>query len=106
MHVVGQRWKLQGACGVQTPDALEMWTPERRPPRPVMVHLQQICAGCPVRRQCAAEAVASGAENWVAAGVFVPARQYARTWAAAIAELEGIAGQDYLDAAAGWGATA
>ena len=48
----------------------------------------------------------SGAENWVAAGVFIPARQYSRTWAAAMDELEAIAGRDYLDAATGVGATA
>lgn len=106
MHVVGQRWKLQGACGVQTPDAVEMWTPERRPARPVMMRLQQICQGCPVRRMCAAEAVGSAAENWVAAGVFIPERRYSRAWGAAMEELAEIADQDYLNAAVGLGATA
>jgi WhiB family redox-sensing transcriptional regulator len=106
MHLVGQRWKLQGACSVQTPDVPEMWTPERRPRRPVMVLLQQICDGCPVRRQCAAEAVASSAETWVAAGVFIPEQKRARGWAAAMEELEEIAGADYLGGAAGLGATA
>jgi WhiB family redox-sensing transcriptional regulator len=91
---------------VQTPDAPEMWTPDRRPPRPLMVHLQQMCDGCPVRRECAAEAVASGAQTVVAAGMFVPERRLAKSWAAAIDELAEIAGQDYLDAAAGLGATA
>jgi WhiB family redox-sensing transcriptional regulator len=71
-----------------------------------MVHLQQICAGCPVRRQCAAEAVTSGAETWVAAGVFIPERQRAEGWAAAMEELTKIAGPAYLDAAAGLGAIA
>lgn len=91
---------------MQTPDAPEMWTPERRPARPVMVRLQQICDECPVRRRCAAEAVASSAETWVAAGVFIPAQKRARGWAAAMEELERIAGADYLGVAAGLGATA
>lgn len=100
MHVMGQRWRLAAACSVQTPDAPEMWTPERRPPRPVMVLLQQICAECPVRRECAADAVVGGAETWVAAGVWVPERQRAAGWAAAMDELAEIAGADYLAAAA------
>lgn len=106
MRIVGQRWKLRGACSVQTPDVPDMWTPDHRPPQPVMVHLQQICAECPVRRQCAAEAVATGAQTVVAGGLFVPERRLTRSWAAAMGKLADIAGPEYLDAAPGLGATA
>jgi WhiB family transcriptional regulator, redox-sensing transcriptional regulator len=99
LKVYRQRWRKWAACSLETPDVPELWTPERCPPRPVLVHLQQICASCPVRGQCAADAVLTGAETGLYAGVWVPAHTRYAGWVAAMDDLRRVAGPGYLAAA-------
>lgn len=51
MWVSGQRWKGQAVCFLETPDAPELWTPDRKPARATRVHLERMCQRCPVRRE-------------------------------------------------------
>ena len=57
MTISGQQWRNRAVCCLETPDAPELWTPEHRPKCYVRVHLEQMCQRCPVRRECAADAV-------------------------------------------------
>lgn len=88
----GWHWKRQGVCVVETPDAPEIWTPDRKPARNVWVHLEQMCQRCPVRPTCAAEAVADQAQAGMYAGVWVPQQTEKKAWADAMQRLEHIAG--------------
>lgn len=90
---MAERWGAEAVCYRETPDAPELWTPERRPAQPVWTHLQQMCQRCPVRRRCAAEAVATEQQSGIYAGVFVPERRKSKTWAAAMKQLRGIAAE-------------
>ncbi|MFV8227476.1 WhiB family transcriptional regulator [Mycolicibacterium fortuitum] len=90
----GLDWKRRGVCVVETPDAPEIWTPDRKPARTVLRHLEQMCQRCPVRPDCAAEAVADQAQAGMYAGVWVPQRQRStkQAWADAMQRLEHLAG--------------
>lgn len=96
--VEGLDWQKRAVCYLETSDAPEMWTPERRPARTVRLHLEQMCQRCPVRRQCATDALATDAETGFYAGVWVPERKdnsahdKARTWSGARDQLRAIAG--------------
>jgi hypothetical protein len=57
-----------------------------------------MCRRCPVRRECAAEAVAFGAEAGMYAGVWVPEHRTGHGWAAAIETLRVIARRDGREA--------
>ncbi|ORX13066.1 WhiB family transcriptional regulator [Mycobacterium xenopi] len=89
----GQQWRRNAVCYLETPDAPELWTPERRPPRTVRVHLEQMCRRCPVRRQCAEDAVFTQTQTGLYAGVWVP-RRSEDSWEAAMARLRAIADLD------------
>lgn len=95
--VAGLDWQKRAVCYLETSDAPELWTPERRPGRTVRLHLEQMCHRCPVRRQCAAEALATEAETGIYAGVWVPERKdnstkgKEHTWLAAREKLREIA---------------
>lgn len=89
-----QQWRKQAVCYLETSDAPELWTPEHRPKQDVRVHLEQMCRRCPVRQECAADAVSSEAEGGLYAGVWVPERRKKTQWAMAMARLGEIAGQD------------
>lgn len=97
IRVRGQAWRRQAVCFLETSDAPELWTPDHLPGRTVRGHLEQMCRRCPVRRQCAAEAVSSDAEGGIYAGVWVPDSHQRKSWAAAMALLRGIAGLDPLE---------
>jgi WhiB family transcriptional regulator, redox-sensing transcriptional regulator len=88
MKVHGQEWRRRAVCLLETPDAPEVWTPERQPARKVLVHLEQMCRSCPVQSQCAADAVLSGAESGMYAGVWVPQRKPKKSWFAAMHKLQ------------------
>lgn len=98
MKVHGQEWRRRAVCLLETPDAPEVWTPERRPARNVRVHLEQMCRRCPVQPQCAADAVLSGAESGMYAGVWVPRLKDKAAWAAAMDELRQVAGSSQVSA--------
>lgn len=87
----GLGWRARAVCYLETPDAPELWTPERRPVRDMRVHLERMCARCPVRRECAADAVLTGAEGGMYAGVWVPNHEQGG-WAAAMDVLREVAG--------------
>lgn len=70
--VTGQRWRLKAVCSLETPDVPEVWTPDRKPRRAVLVNLQRMCQRCPVHGECASDAVGSEADSGVYAGVWVP----------------------------------
>lgn len=91
MSIVMQRWQDQAVCFVETGATPELWTPEHRPRRAVRVHLEGMCQRCPVRQECARNAVLMGEQAGMYAGVFVPERREPR-WSAAMAELRVIAG--------------
>ena len=97
----GQAWRRRAVCFLETSAAPELWTPDRAPARRVQVHLQQMCRRCPVRRECAAEAVALGAEAGMYAGVWVPEHRTGHGWAAAIEALRVIARADVGDVGRG-----
>lgn len=88
----GLHWKRRGVCVVETPDAPEIWTPDRKPARTVRVHLEQMCQRCPVRPNCATAAVVDEAQSGMYAGVWVPQQTEKRAWAEAMGRLERIAG--------------
>lgn len=88
----GLDWKRRGVCVVETPDAPEIWTPDRKPARTVLGHLEQMCQRCPVRPDCAAEAVADQAQSGMYAGVWVPQRTEKKAWADAMQRLGHLAG--------------
>lgn len=90
----GQQWRKKAVCHLETPDAPELWTPEHRPHHYVRVHLEQMCQRCPVRRACAADAVLSGTEAGMYAGVWVPEHRKKKQWAEAMDTLREIAGVD------------
>lgn len=96
MTLQGQRWRMRAVCYVETADAPQLWTPECRPTRDVRVHLERMCRRCPVRRACAADAVASEAEGGMYAGVWVPERRKKAQWSAAMDRLGEIGGVDAL----------
>ncbi|MCH9732005.1 MAG: WhiB family transcriptional regulator [Actinomycetia bacterium] len=73
--VDGLDWQKRAVCYLETSDAPEMWTPERRPQRGVREQLEQMCQRCPVRRRCATEAFITEAESGIYAGVWVPERK-------------------------------
>jgi len=93
----GSEWQERAVCVLETPDAPELWGPDRRPPMAVWVHLESMCERCPVRRDCAADAVARLAESGVYAGVWVPKRALAKSWLAALDKLQRIAGPEIAD---------
>jgi len=90
----GSHWQRRAVCVQETSDAPELWTPDRKPARIVRVHLEQMCQRCPVRRTCAANAVNTGAETGMYAGVWVPQRSAEKSWVAAMQRLQLIAGID------------
>ncbi|MBS4730553.1 WhiB family transcriptional regulator [Mycobacterium sp. SM1] len=94
LQLKGQHWRLEAVCYLESADAPELWTPERRPPRNVRVHLEAMCQRCPVRRQCAEDAVLAQTETGMYAGVWVPERKEANGWGAAMDELRRIADLD------------
>jgi Transcription factor WhiB len=65
-------WQTRSVCYLETSDAPEMWTSDRRPQRLLRKELQRMCARCPVRAQCAADAVLTDAEAGTYAGVYLP----------------------------------
>lgn len=79
-------------CHLETPDAPELWTSNRRPPRVVSAQLELMCRRCPVRRPCAAVAVISEAQTGMYAGVFVPEKKVNNGWSDALEALRLIAG--------------
>ena len=85
-------WQARAVCYLETSDAPELWTPDRRPALVVRTQLERMCQRCPVRRQCAAEAVLTQAQTGMYAGVWVPENSPDNQWAAAMEELRLIAG--------------
>ena len=87
-------WQKRAVCYLETSDAPEMWTSDRRPHGLLRKELQRMCARCPVRARCAADAVFTDAETGTYAAVYLPqniAANAARR-AAAMDELRVIAG--------------
>ena len=62
-------WKEHAACRPSP-----HWTSDEPPQGHIEACLVAICAGCPVRRECAAYAVDSRAESGTYAGVWLPPR--------------------------------
>ena len=93
----GLAWTRRAVCFVETSDAPELWTPERRPARTVRVHLEQMCSRCPVLQQCAANAVVTAAEGGMYAGVWVPERKANNRWHEAMEQLCGLSGLSVRD---------
>lgn len=90
--LTGSHWQTLAVCRRETPDAPEIWTPPRRPARPARLAMEQMCHRCPVKRVCAAEAVTSGAQTGMYAGVYVPQASSEASWVKAMKELAEIAG--------------
>ena len=87
-------WQKRAVCYLETSDAPEMWTSDRRPHELLRKELQRMCARCPVRERCAGEAVFSDAETGTYAGVYLPQNIAANAGrrATAMEELRVIAG--------------
>lgn len=95
MNVAAElEWQKRAVCYLETSDAPEMWTSDRRPRGLERRELERMCARCPVRVRCAADAVFRDEETGTYAGVYLPqniAANSARR-AAAMDELRVIAG--------------
>ena len=63
------RWFEYAACRPSP-----HWTSDEPPQGHIEARLAAICAGCPVRRECAAWAVNERAESGTYAGVYLPPR--------------------------------
>lgn len=87
-------WQKRAVCYLETSDAPEMWTSDRRPHALVRKELARMCARCPVRRQCATDAVLNDEETGTYAGVYLPQNISANAGRRAVAldELREIAG--------------
>jgi WhiB family redox-sensing transcriptional regulator len=87
-------WQKRAVCYLETSDAPEMWTSDRRPHGLLRKELERMCARCPVRRRCATEAVLNDEETGTYAGVYLPRNISANVGrrAAALNELRVIAG--------------
>ncbi len=87
-------WQKRAVCYLETSDAPEMWTSDRRPHGLLRRELERMCARCPVRSRCAAEAVFADAETGTYAGVYLHQNITANAGrrAAALDELRVIAG--------------
>lgn len=87
-------WQKRAVCYLETSDAPEMWTSDRRPHGLLRRELERMCARCPVRSRCAAEAVLADAETGTYAGVYLHQNITANAGrrAAALDELRVIAG--------------
>lgn len=90
----GQMWRRDAVCFREMPDAPEVWTPQRKPRLAVLVPLEQMCRRCPVRRDCALDAVSSETECGMYAGVWVPERKETNGWSPAMKKLREVAGLD------------
>ncbi|MEE3755247.1 WhiB family transcriptional regulator [Mycobacterium intracellulare] len=86
-------WRERAVCVLETPDAPELWTPDRRPVRAVLVHLEAMCNRCPVSRDCAVHAVGEDGAEGVYAGVWVPRKGRRVARATAIRRLKRIIGE-------------
>lgn len=89
-----QQWQKRAVCYLETSDAPEMWTSDRRPRDLLRKELQRMCQRCPVRVQCATEAVLTDAETGTYAGVYLPQNITANVARRTVAlnELRAIAG--------------
>ncbi len=85
-------WKRQAVCARETSAAPELWTSDRRPTGVFRVELTRMCQRCPVRRQCAAAAIADGAECGIYAGIYVPERKrsHGSAWESAMVQLQAV----------------
>lgn len=64
-------WRQSALCpssGISARD----WTANRRPRATVRVRMEAVCRGCPVRGECAADALVCGMDSAMAAGVWIP----------------------------------
>lgn len=86
-------WRERAVCRLETPDAPDLWTPNRRPIRAVMVHLEAMCARCPVIRECAVDAVTEVEAEGVYASVWVPGKERRVARATAMRRLKQIIGE-------------
>ena len=66
-----QQWQKRAVCYLETSDAPEMWTSDRRPRDLLRKELRRMCRRCPVQVDCAAEAVLTDAETGTYAGVYL-----------------------------------
>jgi WhiB family redox-sensing transcriptional regulator len=90
--LLGLEWQRRALCALETGAAPELWTSDKCPEPVVRRHLEQMCARCPVRRQCAAEAVDSYAQCGMYAGVWVPDYRRINKWLDAMEALREVAG--------------
>jgi WhiB family redox-sensing transcriptional regulator len=93
MSAGGRHWSSKAACFLETSSAPELWTPDRQPARALRKSMESLCYRCPVRRQCAAEAIRAHAEGGLFAGVWMPDRGERGKWDDAVGLLREIAGE-------------
>lgn len=67
-----------------------MWTSDTRPAKLVLVHIEQMCDRCPVKVQCAVQALEDDEEAAIYAGIHVPEKSRSRRWQAARQQLQRI----------------
>ncbi|SIJ20864.1 transcription factor WhiB [Mycobacteroides abscessus subsp. abscessus] len=85
-----RRWQSRAQCRSELEAAPELWTSDRTPRKAVRVHLEAVCARCPVARECATAAILSEAQCVFVAGVYVPEPAQRARYAAAMEELSQI----------------
>ena len=87
-------WQKRAVCYLETSDAPELWTSDRRPHGLLRKELARMCARCPVQARCAADAVFTDAETGTSGGFYLPHKLAATAGgrAAALDEIRFIAG--------------
>lgn len=84
-------WHELAVCRRETP-GVPVWTSDKQPRKPVLVHIEQMCDRCPVKVQCAVQALEDREEAAIYAGVHIPVKSSLEQWHAARAKLERICG--------------
>ncbi|MGB8404803.1 MAG: WhiB family transcriptional regulator, partial [Mycobacterium sp.] len=82
-------WHEDAVCRRETPE-IPVWTSDKSPKRLVQVHIEQMCERCPVKVQCAIQALDDDEEAATWAGVHLPEKSRRDQWHAARAQLQRI----------------
>jgi len=84
-------WHEYAVCRRETPE-VPVWTSDTKPKKLVLVHIEQMCDRCPVKLQCAVQALEDEEEAAIYAGVHLPEKSRRQQWNAAREKLQRICG--------------
>lgn len=82
-------WHKDAVCRRETPE-VPVWTSDTKPKKLVSMHIEQMCERCPVKPQCATQALDDEEQAAIWAGVHLPEKSRRDDWHAARAQLQRI----------------